>query len=274
MNFEQKINHQLNKYPWIKRGIKRAYQGIMYTISPKIKSEGDIIRISPNDNSEYFFGYYDKSPTDITGRYVLCLKASNTWTEPAPKEKAEILLIDTEDTSATKTIAITYAWNVQQGCMMQWLGPNYDQEIIYNDFRDGEYCSIVLNVFTGKERVLLMPVYSVSQDGKFALTLDFSRLHRMRPGYGYSNKEEINKEKLPDRTCIWKLDIERNQVSDVLKYTDFAKFEPRREMVGAEHKVNHIMISPDAKRFMVLHRWFDGQRKYSRLVTVNVDNGI
>lgn len=38
----------------------------MYTISPKIKSEGNIIRVSPNDNThEYFFGYYDKSPWDL-----------------------------------------------------------------------------------------------------------------------------------------------------------------------------------------------------------------
>ena len=48
-------------------------------------------------------------------------------------------------------------------------------------------------------------------------------------------------------------------------------FETRAEMKNAEHKVNHIMISPNGKRFMVLHRWFDGQRKYSRLVTVNID---
>lgn len=48
-------------------------------------------------------------------------------------------------------------------------------------------------------------------------------------------------------------------------------FEKRSEMEGAEHKVNHLMISPNGKRFMVLHRWFKNGEKYTRLVTCNMD---
>ena len=273
MSIEQKINQQLNKYPALKRKAKRIYQRTMYTFSKKKSYEGEIIRLSPEDSShEYFFGYYDKSPWDITGRYVLCLRAKNTWSCVAPSESADILLIDTANHNNAKKIAVTHSWNVQQGCMAQWLGPDYDKEIIYNDFRDGKFVSIILNVFTSKERILDMPIYSVAADGSFALTLDFARLHRLRPGYGYSNIEEKTKnDKLPDGPCIWKIDIKDNIISPVLNYTDFATFEPRKEMREAEHKVNHIMISPNGKRFMVLHRWFDGSRKYSRLVTVNVD---
>lgn len=277
MSIEQKINQQLNNHPAIKRGIKRVYQRAMYTISPKIKSEGEINRISPDDIShEYFFGYYDKSPEDATGRYVLCLKADNTWSDVAPRTPAQILLIDTylpdTDPARVKVLAETHTWNVQQGCMLQWLGPDYNREIIYNDFRDGKYCSVVLDVFSGMERVLAMPVYSVSADGSFALTLNFSRLHRLRPGYGYSNLPETTAEqKIPNSTAVWKLDIKTNTVTPVLNYSAFANFESRPEMKNAEHKVNHIMLNPSGTRFMVLHRWFDGSRKYTRLVTVNVD---
>ena len=277
MGLEQTINQQLNKYPGIKKGIKRAYQRINYTLGSKKDHEGDVVRISPNDpKHEYFFGYYDKSPEDASGRYVLCLKAEDTWSDVAPTTPAQILLIDTSksesDPERVKQIAVTRTWNVQQGCMMQWLVPDFDHEIIYNDFRGGRYVSVVLDVFSGTERVLAIPVYSVAADGSFALTLDFSRLHRLRPGYGYSNiPEETANQKIPDGTAIWKLDIVSNTVSPVLPYTAFSSFEPRKEMAGAEHKVNHIMLSPSGKRFMVLHRWFDGQRKYTRLVTVNVD---
>lgn len=270
---EQFINQKLNRYPKVKRVIKRGYQRVMYMFSPKIKYMGDITRISPDEpNHEFFFGYYDKSPWDASGRYILCLKARNTRSEVAPKEAAEILLIDTKNNNHYRTIAVTNAWNVQQGCMLQWLGPEYDSEIIFNDFREGKFCSVVINVFTGEERMLKLPVYSVCNDGNFALTLDFARLHRLRPGYGYSNIEEITKnEKLPNATCIWKLDIKNNIVVPVLSYKDFAMFEPRPVMEGAEHKVNHIMLSPNGKRFMVLHRWLVGQRKYTRLVTINTD---
>jgi len=37
------------------------------------------------------------------------------------------------------------------------------------------------------------------------------------------------------------------------------------------HKVNHLMLSPNGRRFMVLYRFFVGQRKYTRLITCNID---
>ena len=279
MSIEQKINYQLNKYPAVKKVIKRAYQTGMYAISKKIKSEGNITRISPDDpQHEYFFGYYDKSPWDISDRYMLCMKANDTWSDVSPHEKADILLIDTfkpeTDENRVKKIAETRAWNVQQACMLQWLGPDFSSRILYNDYRDGKYVSVILTLETMEEKVIPAAVYSVSSDGKFALTLDFSRLYELRPGYGYYNVPEKTKGvALPDSTAIWKVDLETGEVTDLLKYTDFANFQPRPEMkeAGAVHKVNHIMLSPNGKRFMVLYRWFNGQRKYTRLITCNVD---
>ena len=274
MNFEQVINYELNKSPGIKKYIKRGYQLTMYALSKKIKSEGDIVRVSPDELGEYFFGYYDKSPWDATGKYMLCMRAKDTWSEPDPLSEAEILLIDTEDNNSFRVVAKTHTWNVQQGCMAQWVGPDFSSRIMYNDLRDGKYCSVILEVSTGKENVLPMPVYTLSNDGKTALSLDFSRLHSLRLGYGYAELPEKTKGvALPDETCIWKMDIESGKVTPLLKYTDFDKFEPRPEMqeTGSVHKVNHLMLSPNGKRFMVLYRWFVGQRKYTRLITCNVD---
>lgn len=271
-NIESYINDLLNKSPHIKKIIKRAYQLVMYWISPKIKFEGDINKTSPNDDMEYFFGYYDKSPWDISDRYMLCLRAKDTHKSAAPREQADIILFDTMKDNSYKVLGHTNSWNIQQGCMLQWLGPDFSEKIIYNDFRNGKYCSVILNIKTKEEKIIEMPVYSVSQNGKFALTLNFSRLHRLRKGYGYSNISELTaKNKCPDAPCIWHIDLENNKVKPLMSYMDFANFERRFEMEDAEHKVNHIMLNPSGERFMVLHRWFKGARKYTRLVTVNID---
>ncbi len=281
MSLEQKINYQLNKIPGVKKVIKRVYQRTMYAISSKIKSEGNINRISPDDSShEYFFGYYDKSPWDISDRYMLCVRANDTWSDVSPKEKADILLIDTSlpetDKNRIKKIAETSSWNVQQSCMLQWLGPDFSSRILYNDYREGKYISVIKELATDMERVIPAPVYTVSADGKTALTLDFSRLYNLRPGYGYYNVPEKTKGvALPDATAIWKIDLETGEVVDLLTYKDFATFQPRLEMqeVGSVHKVNHLMLSPSGERCMVLHRWFVGQRKYTRLVTFDTADG-
>ena len=279
MGIEQKINYQLNKYPAVKKYIKRVYQLGCYAVSSKIKSEGNIVRVSPNDpNHEYFFGYYDKSPWDASMRYMICMRAKDTWSNPDPIGKADICLLnlnfDSNNERYCKRIATTHTWNVQQGCMAQWLGPDFKSRILYNDMRDGKYCSVILNIDTMEERVLPMPCYTVSVDGKTALSLDFSRLHSLRLGYGYAELPEVTKGvALPDTIAIWKMDIETGEVTELLKYTDFANFQLRPEMLekGSVHKVNHLMLSPNGKRFMVLYRWFCGQRKYTRLVPCNVD---
>jgi hypothetical protein len=262
------------RFPRTRRMLKRVYQQTSYALSKdKIRCEGDIVQVTPSDGYEYFFGYYDKSPWDADDRFMITLKVKCAYKSPAPKEPGELVLVDTANNNTTETIAITRSWNSQQGCMAQWLGPDFKSRIIYNDFRDGHYCSVVFNVEANcEEKVYGFPIYDVSKDGTYALSLDFSRLHRLRPGYGYSNLvDSTASEFCPDKPCIWKIDLKSGEVTELLKYTDFADFEPNSTMNGAEHKVNHLMISPDGGRFMVLHRWFDCGKKHTRLITSNVD---
>ncbi|MBR1821773.1 MAG: CDP-glycerol glycerophosphotransferase family protein [Clostridia bacterium] len=264
----------LEPFPFVKKVGKRAYQYVGYALSDeKIKSEGDVRRVTPDDGYEYYFGYYDKSPWDADDRRMIALKARRTWKSVAPAEPAELALIDTADGNKAQTIATVHAWNVQQGCMAQWLGPDFNRYILYNDFRDGKYCSVIFDTRAMREaRTLPLPVYDVARDGSFALSLDFSRLHRMRPGYGYSNLPDATAGQLcPDAPCIWRMALADGNVTPLFKYTDFAAFEPDESMAGAEHKVNHLMICPDGSRFMLLHRWFKGGRKHTRLVTANTD---
>ena len=272
MGLESKVHDALANIPVVKKVVKRSYQGLSVAMSRPRKSEGKIKRVTPNDEYEYLFGYYDKSPWDASGRYILCIRVKDASREVAPKSIAEIVLIDTENDNSVKVIAKTHTWNVQQGCMAGWLGPDFNKEIFYNDCRHGKYCGVILNIKTGKEQVLDMPVYMVSNDGKIALSLDFSRLHRLRPGYGYSNLEDKTEgEKVPEGACVWKTDLKTGKAFPVLTYKQLFEFEHRDDMEGAEHKVNHLMLSPDGKRFMVIHRWLKGGKKISRLLTCNID---
>lgn len=264
----------LERLPALKRAAKRAYQLVSVAANrDKAKAEGVITRVSPDDGYEYFYGYYDKSPWNATDRYMICVRVQQAYKSVAPKEPGTVCLIDTGDGNKIIEVGTTHSWNVQQSCMAQWLGPDFKSRIIYNDFRNGAYCSVIFDLEKMREeKVLPLPVYDVSRDGAFAVSLDFNRLHRMRPGYGYSNLPDKTKGTLcPDSCCIWKMDLQNGTVEEIAKYTDFASFEPDPTMNGAEHKVNHLMISPNGQRLMVLHRWFDKGRKHTRLVTMNVD---
>ena len=274
-DIEQAGKDLLAAHPGLRHGAKSVYHRASYLLSKeKVKCEGAVERVSLDDGYEYFYGYYDKSPWSADERYMLCMRAECTNKSVAPAEPIDILVLDTCDGYAPRKVGTSRSWSVQQGAMAQWLGPDFNSRVIYNDFRDGAYVSVVVDVETAVERVLPRPVYAVAPDGSFALTLDFSRLHRLRPGYGYSNLPDATDGQLvPEGPCIWKMDLATGEVEGLFGYADFAGFEPRPEMGGAEHKVNHLMINPSGTRFMVLHRWFKAGKKFTRLVTGDCDGG-
>ncbi len=266
---EQRLRKALGGLPGARRLLRRSYQRAMYLFSKKVKSEGALRRATPADGGEWFFGYYDKSPWDLSGLRFLALRA-DAVNAPAPDAVAELYLIEN---GRFRKFAETRTWNAQQGCMLQWLGPDFKSRVLYNDFRDGKYVSVAFDVDLGREvRVYPMPVYAVSADGKTALTLDFSRLHRLRPGYGYSNLADLTAgEPCPESPCVWKMNLETGETAPILTYSGLRAFEEKASMGNAVHKINHIMINPSGTRFMALHRWFEGNVKHTRLLTFDMD---
>ena len=133
----------------------------------------------------HFFGYYDKCPWDQTGRYLLASEINFVHRQPEPGEPVTVGMVDLKEQNRYVPLDSTIAWGWQQGTMLQWLGSAPDREIIYNGFDDGKYFSVIRDIHDGKTRRLPLPVYAISPDGKQAVSLDFDRVNRLRPGYGY-----------------------------------------------------------------------------------------
>lgn len=271
MSFEQFANSILQNMPGVKRKVKSAYQHVMCALSSQEKTTGDIFRISPDDEYEYMCGYYDKSPWSQNEKWFLLLRVKNTTTSPASMEAGQICLMNCLN-GEIEIIAETNCWNTQQGCMLQWLGPDFNEKLIYNDCRDGKYCAVVFDIRSREERVYSLPVYDVSHNGKFGFSLDFSRLNTLRPGYGYANLPDATSGIMqPEGACLWRISLETGSSEPILEYSDLIALDFDKSMEGAFHKINHIMINPGDDRVMLIHRWLKGGKKRSRLLTVNCD---
>ena len=42
-------------------------------------------------------------------------------------------------------------------------------------------------------------------------------------------------------------------------------------MIGAKHAFNHIMLSPDGKNFIFIHRWYQTRIRYDSLILSNIE---
>ncbi|MCD6289491.1 MAG: hypothetical protein J7M34_03235 [Anaerolineae bacterium] len=222
----------------------------------------------------HFFGYYDKTPWDATGRYLLAMRVAFIHRPPTPEDIAVIGMIDLENGRRWKPLAETTTWNWQQGTHLQWLGSAPDRLIIFNTrTRDG-YKAVILDVHSGESRLLPRPIYAVAPSGRRAVTLNFSRVHRTRPGYGYAGiPDPWEHEEAPAEDGIYYLDLDTGESRLIINLAQITEIEHEASMDEAVHWFNHLQFNPSGTRFIFLHRWrLPGQPGWStRLYTANPD---
>jgi hypothetical protein len=221
----------------------------------------------------HWFGYYDKCPWDKTGRYLLAMENTFCDRQPLADESITLGTVDLKSKDEWKPFAETAAWSWQQGTMLQWLGTAPDSEAIFNTVNEGEPAARIVNVHTGKSRLLPRPIYAVANDGKHAVTLDFARLHRLRPGYGYASyKEHFAADAAPQQLGIWHMDLATGKHEQIVTLAQLAGYKTDERHADAHHWVNHLQFNPSGTRFIFLHRWRVGQNPwFTRLFTAKPD---
>ena len=232
------------------------------------------VRISPTD-AHYFFGYYDLQPYNLSQTLHLAHKSSFCNRLPKKTDMAEIGAIDI-GTGMFRSFTKTHAWNFQQGAMLQWNPLAPDDEIIYNDFIENNYCGVVMDIHSGKKRFLDRPVANVSKDGKYALSINMSRLFSFRPGYGYANKPDpFFYRNHPENDGIYLTDMKSGTSHLILSLQKIWEFTGGATVFGKDEKilVNHITFNPDGSRFLALVRNFppNGSMWKTAIITANRD---
>lgn len=230
------------------------------------------VRAVTRGPKHHFFGYYDKCPWDQTGRYLLAMEVGFVGRQPEPGEPLTVGMVDLNDADRYIPFDETTAWSWQQGTMLQWLGLKANREVIYNSVADGRYVSIVRDVHSGTTRTLPRPIYAVSADGKQAVSLDFDRVNRLRPGYGYmALPEKHGDEPAPADGGIYAMDLPTGENRLIIPIAWAAGHRPDERFKDAHHWFNHLQFNPSGTRFIFLHRWSTGKSWYTRMYTARPD---
>ncbi len=254
--------------------------GFQHMLSGQLTSEQfPPVRRLTNGPKFHWFGYYDKLQIDPTGRYLLAMQVNFEGRTPAENDTIGIGMIDLQDGDRWIALGESHTWCWQQGCMLQWL-PGSTNEVIWNDLHEGRFISIILDIETGKKRILPKPIFTISPDARWALGLDFGRLQNMRPGYGYKGvPDRFVHLKAPEETGIYSIDLQTGESKLTIPYSQFANVSHLGEDVSNYwHWYNQILISPDSNRFVFLNRWrkefgtpTSSRAFTTRLITANKD---
>ncbi len=223
----------------------------------------------------HFFGYYDKFPWDITGRYILGMQVSFMNRPPTPEDVLVIGLTDTKEGNRWRPLASTVAWYWQQGTMLHWLPSAPDRKIIFNCRTRQGYGSTILDIVTGETRILPRPIYALSPDGKAAICLNFSRVHRTRRGYGYTGVPDAWADDLaPEQDGIYHMNLETGESRLIVSLAQARRYRPLPSMEGATLWFNHLQFNTAGTRIEFLNRWRNletARSHVTRCYTANPD---
>ena len=160
----------------------------------------------------HWFGYYDKLQFDPASRFVLGMQVDFEHRSPRANDTIKIGMVDLKNGDRWIDLGESTAWCWQQGCMLQWR-PGSATEVLWNDRQDGRFVCHILNVETKRRRTIPHAIYSVSPDGRSAVTLDFRRVNDVRPGYGYAGLRDpfADQWHQPTRGCFPSTSIRANR---------------------------------------------------------------
>eukprot|EP00931_Biecheleriopsis_adriatica_P023468 TRINITY_DN14810_c0_g1_i1.p1 TRINITY_DN14810_c0_g1~~TRINITY_DN14810_c0_g1_i1.p1 ORF type:complete len:589 (+),score=51.90 TRINITY_DN14810_c0_g1_i1:514-2280(+) len=175
----------------------------------------------------------------------------------------------------------TTAWNLQQGTMAEWIGPD---SIIFNIRKDNSigFGARVVNVVTGETKEYNRPVYAFNHKRNLISSLSFGRLHNLRRGYGYTVPLIPPEEKHPSNDGVWILNLSSSEERLVLSIDNVRKYilstsGKKDDYTGQTYSksppqsskyywwINHEMFSADGSQLAFLVRAHDraGTETYS-----------
>ncbi len=221
----------------------------------------------------HWFSYYDKLEFDPSGRYVLGMEVDFEHRLPRDGDIIKVGMVDLEDNDRWIELGQTRTWCWQQGCMLQWR-PGSESEVVWNDREGDNFVCRILDTKSGKMRTVPHAIYSLSPDGKTAVSPDFRRIRHMRPSYGYSGIPDPHFDELsPADAGIHRIDLDSGKADLVVSLADILKIPYKKaDLTKAKCYFNHLLVSPNGERFEFLHRWgFPKWKGGTRMLTAAMD---
>lgn len=240
-----------------------------------VESNSSCVKMITGGTKNHFFGYYGVNPWNADKTHLLSLETDFNDRLPNPGEKADIGLVDMK-TGYFKKLAETRAWNMQQGCMLNWNPHQPNDEFYFNDIIDKKLVSVLFNIKTGEKIVQPYSISGLSLDGNHAIHLDYGRISRLRKVVSYSGTVDENPSVLyPHNSGVFVVNLKTGERKLVVSYKrvadDIKRYRP--EIQNRPMWIEHAEFNPSGTRLLFLPRTWDdsGNKLETGMYTVGID---
>jgi len=264
--YEQIIGTILSRFPRIKNAVESSYQHVSYELfadrsfTCSVHDDAELFSIEgyfkqKSNTDSHFVGFYDVCPWNQSmDAYLL----HQTPSFEAAGSEASITLFRE---SGTETVGTTAAWNYQQGSRSQW-HPTWDDTVLFNDVQNG---SLVAKAVTTDNEIQAYqhPIQAVSPTGTEYVSINYRRLDRNSPGYGYETDDGTS---LPDPATDGIRRVSFDDTDELLIPLSALMETKDQDIPHERHYLHHVVYSPDGQWFAFLYRWRDEGQRYTQLI--------
>jgi len=221
-----------------------------------------------NGPKHHLFGFHDLKISNKAEDKYLSLEIDTMNRPPLPGELFGVGYV--KDGQFVK-VGDTTALNYPQGARQQWVA---DTEIFTVNNRVGDVWGCDLYDTSTNQLIdrFEATTHMLTKDGKYAVGLDYARLHRLG-GYGYTGiLDKGADDALPTNSGITIMDINTKDIKVLVSVRQVAECGVSNLSGKTHHYLTHLCLNPSSTRVAFLHRYFmpDGGLM-TRLMTVGID---
>lgn len=160
--------------------------------------------------------------------------------------------------------------------MLHWNPASDVDELFYNDVVDGELTSVGLEIASGRKRTLPGPLSGLSPNGRWALSLTYGRMGRLRRVVGYAAAEDpYPNDPAPQQDGVFLIDLRTGEKRLIVSIADiYARLLPDFPDLSGRHMwFNHTAFNRSGDRFAFFARAYlpPGQRRHTAMFTAGRD---
>ncbi len=226
-----------------------------------------ILFISPLEYG-HCFGYYYSSPVSCDGKKLLAHRIHFADRDLVLNDEVEVGYFNLESGS-WHSIALTRAFNWQQGAMLQWLGPDYNGRVIFNDQKNDHFVSCIVDIDDLSAKTLSHAIYAVHPSGGTALGVSFER-HYFTRAYHYEGVCNRSWDvPLHEDDGIYSIDLNNGDSRTIIRTTDIARCYGSVSKDWNQHWLEHLLWNKSGNKFAFLYRFGNNNSFCTRVFTAD-----
>lgn len=239
-------------------------------VSERIQvSEACKLSFCTPDNKSYWFGYFNYSPISRDGRKMLAHCVNFEGRMPNADDRCDIGYFDLVDGRWHK-IATSSAFNWQQGSMLQWLGPDFNTRVIYNDAENSHFVSRIVSIVTGQIKTIPEAIYAVDPSGSFSITLNFERCFWTR-AYSYATiRNEYWNKPVPKDDGLFRVDLHTGKKEKIIDLEAIVNADESKNDGITAHWFEHIQMNREGTRIAFCYRYGNDKSFDTQIYTVGI----